>query len=94
MSDLSERRQRLRVRLRAIRGELVSFAIKSSIACAVIVWLTKTGAPNEAKEWMTLVASVLVLITFLVIVARYVLQRKHAIREIEEELRRSDVDLN
>jgi len=94
MSDLNERRQRLRVRLKEIRGELVSFAIKACVACAVIVWLTKAGAPNGAKEWMTLVASVLVLITFLMVVARYVLQRKHAIREIEEELRRSDVDLN
>lgn len=84
----------MRVRLREIRGELVSFAIKASIACAVIVWLTRTGAPNGTKEWMTLVASVLVLITFLVVVARYALQRKQAIREIEEELRHSEADLN
>lgn len=93
MSDLNERRQRLGVRLKEIRGELVSFAIKASIACAVIVWLTRTGA-RGAKEWMTLVVSVLVLITFLVVVARYLLQRKHAIREIEAELRRGDVDLH
>jgi cell division protein FtsW (lipid II flippase) len=92
MSDSKEQKRRLRLRLKRIRGELLSFAIKACIACAVIVWFAKTGPANGAKEWMALVASVLVLITFLVVVARYVLQRKRAVRDIDEELRRSSIE--
>jgi hypothetical protein len=94
MSDPEDQKRRLRLRLKKIHSELLSYAIRAGVACAVIVWFSTTGPANGVKEWMTLIASVLILFTFLVVVARYVLQRKRAVRDIVEEIPRGNTGPN